>query len=70
MYTIDMHAMDSVYCTAVLLKLGHSCMGSAAGGAGGRPPPPSDFGENMDFFDFCNDKSDFLSIPPPSPPRF
>ena len=43
-------------------------MGSAAGGAGGAAAPP-DFGENMDFFDFCNDKSDFLSIPPPQPPQ-
>ena len=39
-------------------------MGSAAGGAGGAAAPP-DFGKNMDFFAFCNDKSDFLSIPPP-----
>ena len=44
-----------------------SHMGFAAGGQGGRPPFPPDFGENMDFFDFCNDKSDFLSIPPPPP---
>ena len=43
-------------------------MGSAAGeGAGGRPPPPPDFGGKYGFFDFCNDKSGFLSIPPPLP---
>ena len=47
-------------------------MGSAAGGGqGGGAAAPQILGKMWIFFDFCNDKSDFLSIPPPpAPPDF
>ena len=62
-----MSSIQHEYMSLSLYTYSIAYMGSAAGGQGGRPPPP-DFGENVDFFDFCNDKSDFLSIPPPQPP--